>query len=99
MIRPLSNRIVIDPIFYPMSDAVWTPTQRSRYKNGQASISGKVIAVGPRVTGAAVGDIVYHSDSCFKEFDGVRMIREDDIMFITDEPVDAKWLGADEVYE
>jgi co-chaperonin GroES (HSP10) len=100
---PLFDRLALAPIYEPRSDKLWTPDEISRWQNGKLSISGRVTAIGPDVQGVSVGDVVYHSDSCAKPFDingnEIRIIHQDDIMFVSDEPVKTAWIGAEEDYD
>jgi co-chaperonin GroES (HSP10) len=102
-LTPLFDRIVLEPIYETRSDVVWTPDEISRWQNGKLSISGKVKAIGGDVSGVEIGQIVYHSDSCAKPSvisgDEIRIIREDDVMFISDLPVKSLWVGAEEAYD
>ena len=101
--RPLFGRVALEPIYETRSDVLWTPEELSRWKNGELSISGKVVAIGPEVTGVEVGETVYHSDSCAQPFDingnEIRIINQDDIMFMTNRPIKSYWLGAQENYD
>jgi len=58
---------------------------------------GRVLDLGPDVYEVKVGEVVHFSDSCGKPCAEGILIREDDVMFIEDEPVKAEWIGAMEV--
>lgn len=99
MIKPLANRILVSPIVESRSDVIWTPEQLSRWGNGLLATKGRVLELGPEVYEVKVGEVVHFSDSCGKPCaDGV-LIREDDVMFVDDEPetIKAEWIGATEV--
>jgi len=112
MIRPLDNRLLVEPIVC-LSASLWTPEQRSRWGNGQKVSRGRVVATGPgpwlkngtrRPVDVRIGDVVHFSDSCGKPYqDGDKtlyFIREDDIAFVEEEPVvTADFLGAREDYD
>lgn len=99
MIKPLGNRILISPIVETRSEVIWTPEQLSRWGNGLLATKGTVLAVGPDVDGVEVGEIAHFSDSCGKPCaDGI-LIREDDVMFVSDATVKAEWIGAEEVHD
>lgn len=95
--RPLANRILIAPIVEARSDVIWTPDQLSRWGNGLLATKGSVLAIGPDVEEVAVGEVVHFSDSCGKPCPDGILIREDDVMFVEEEPVKAEWIGAMEV--
>lgn len=101
MIRPLANRILVRSIVEKRSDVLWTPSTQSRWGNGEQCTKGEVIEIGPEVDSVKVGEIVHFSDSCGKPANenGVAqlLIREDDVMFVEEEPVKAEWIGAKEV--
>lgn len=81
------------------SDVIWTPEQLSRWGNGLLATKGRVVSLGPECDPEAVhvGEIVHFSDSCGKPCPEGILIREDDVMFVEDEPVKAEWIGAVEV--
>lgn len=97
MIKPLANRLLISPIVESRSDVIWTPEQLSRWGNGLLATKGTVLALGPDVQDVAVGEVVHFSDSCGKPCEDGILIREDDVMFVEEEPIKAEWLGAVEV--
>jgi co-chaperonin GroES (HSP10) len=93
MIRPLSNRILIDPI-YPTQErnGLWVPAETTTFRYDRpnepatAVTRGKVLAFGPQAKNVAVGDVVQFSDSCGRpvDHDGQKLlfIREDDVALI-----------------
>lgn len=108
--RTTGNKIVVKPIFELPSTSIAVPARPSRWKNGQLSICGEVVAVGPgrrtkrrnRVpVDVRVGQYVYHSDSCGRPIDDDRyaVITENDVMFVSDELLPAQWIGAKENYD
>lgn len=97
MIKPLANRILIAPIVESRSDVIWTPEQLSRWGNGLLATKGRVLELGPEVYEVKVGEVVHFSDSCGKPCAEGILIREDDVMFVEEEPVKAEWVGAMEV--
>ena len=108
MIRPLDNRLLVEPVIEQHSQ-FWTPEQRSRWGNGVKATRGRVVAVGPgewlksgirRPVDVQIGDVVHFSDSCGRQCDDYLMIREDDIAFVEVEPVaHADFIGAREDYD
>ncbi len=99
MIQPLANRLLIAPIVESRSDVIWTPEQLSRWGNGLLATKGRVLEIGPEVYEVKVGEVVHFSDSCGKPCAEGILIREDDVMFVDDEPgtIKAEWIGATEV--
>ena len=97
MIKPLGNRILIAPIVEARSDVIWTPEQLSRWGNGLLATKGRILATGPEANDVFVGEIVHFSDSCGKPCPDGILIREDDVMFVEEEPVKTEWIGATEV--
>lgn len=97
--KPLGNRIAVRPFREKRSDILWTPETMSRWGNGVQCTKGEVVALGPDVDHdqLKIGDVVHFSDSCGKPADDLLMIREDDVMFVEEEPVKAEWIGAQEV--
>jgi co-chaperonin GroES (HSP10) len=93
MIRPLSNRILIDPI-YPEQErnGLWVPAETTTFRYDKpnqpmtAITRGKVLACGPQAKNVEVGSVVQFSDSCGRpvDHDGQRylFIREDDVALI-----------------
>lgn len=99
MIKPLANRLLVAPIVESRSDVLWTPEQLSRWGNGLLATKGRVLEIGPDAYQVKVGEVVHFSDSCGKPCaDGI-LIREDDVMFVDEEPetIKAEWIGAVEV--
>lgn len=98
-IQPLGNRIAVRPFLEKRSDILWTPELMSRWGNGVQCTKGEVVAMGPEVDQDQLqpGHVVHFSDSCGKPAGDLLMIREDDVMFVEEEPVKAEWLGATEV--
>lgn len=110
MLTTTEDRIIVRPVLEKPSDIIAVPKRPSRWKNGDLSVCGQVIAVGPgRKTRKGVivpvsvkpGDFLYYSDSCHVsvkngEFD---VIRESDVMFVSDELLPTQWLGACEHYD
>lgn len=98
--KPLGNRILINPIVESRSEVLWTPEQLSRWGNGLLATKGRVISCGPDVDPDSVkpGEMVHFSDSCGKPVPGGIMIREDDIAFVyEDDGIKIEWIGATEV--
>lgn len=95
--NPLGNRIAVRPFHEKRSDILWTPEVMSRWGQGILCTKGEVVACGPSAREVKVGEVVHFSDSCGKPAGDLLMIREDDVMFVEDEPVRAEWVGASEV--
>ena len=108
MMQPLDNRLLVEPVIEKHSQ-FWTPEQRSRWGNGVLATRGRVVRLGPgswlksgvrRPIDVSVGDVVHFSDSCGKPFDGMLIIREDDIAFVEIEPVArTEFIGARDDYD
>jgi len=93
MIRPLQNRLLIEPIMpEAMCNGLWVPSDKTTFRidSPNAPITaitrGKVVARGPDVTGVDLGNVVQFSDSCVRPVrdsgkDYV-FIREDDVALI-----------------
>lgn len=96
-----TTKLVLEPVAEILSDLIYTPKKDSRWKNGKLSICGRVVAIGPQVQDVKVGDYAYHSDSCYAPINGGKfnVIRQNDIMFLTDELIPAKWIGAEENFD
>lgn len=101
MIQTTGRRVVVEPIRELPSEFIIVPGRRTRWRNGELSICGQVVAVGRENAGVPVGSFVYHSDSCgeYIEHGKYRVIHEDDIMFLSDKLVPAQWIGAEENYD
>lgn len=95
MIRPLQNRILIDPIRQSNQKGdLWVPTEKTTfaYEKPNAPVEaitrGRVVAKADKVRGVEIGDVVQFSDSCGRpvDHDGHRylFIREDDVALIED---------------
>lgn len=95
MIRPLQNRLLIDPIRQDQFRGdLWVPAEKTTFAYEkpntpvEAITRGRVVAKADKVTGVNVGDVVQFSDSCGRpvEHDGHRylFIREDDVALIED---------------
>lgn len=97
--QPLHNRLAVTPIIEGRSDIIWTPEVMSRWGNGLQATKGRVVAVGPEVDSVQVGELVHFSDSCGKPAGEYLLIREDDVMFVEDEPCNVAWVGAQEITE
>ncbi len=93
MIRPLQNRILIDPIYQDhFRGDLWVPAEKTTFayeapnKPIEAVTRGRVVAKAEKVRGVSVGDVVQFSDSCGRpvEHEGKRylFIREDDVALI-----------------
>lgn len=93
MIRPLANRLLIDPILPPQEmGGLWVPPPSTTFRYdrpNEAAVAitrGTVRALGPDVRDVDVGDVVQFSDSCGRpvEHDGHRylFIRMDDVALI-----------------
>jgi co-chaperonin GroES (HSP10) len=93
LIRPLHDRILIDPILPPSASAggLWVPPDSTTFRYDRpnevatAITRGRVVAKAPGVE-VDVGEVVQFSDSCGRpvEHDGHRylFIREDDVALI-----------------
>ena len=93
MIRPLANRLLIDPI-EPETErnGLWVPPETTTFrydKPNAAAVAitrGVVKAKGPEARDVEVGDVVQFSDSCGRpiEHNGHRFlfIRTDDVALI-----------------
>lgn len=94
------DKVILKPLLEKPSDTIIVPARDTRYRNGKLSICGEVIAVGPKVQGVEVGSYAFHSDSCFAPVrDGkLNVIRQSDIMFLSDKPFAVQWIGAEETY-
>lgn len=81
MIKPLDNRLVVEPIVRDRSTLLWVPQETSTktwrgFGEQPAVTVGRVVAVGPgkyqrgkrRPVEARVGDVVHFSDSCYRPF-------------------------------
>lgn len=108
--KTTGSKLILEPIFETPSATIAVPDRPSRWKNGKLSICGRVVSAGPGTrnrkgllipTEVKVGDYVYHSDSCGTPILNGRynVVREADVMFVTDEPIPAQWLGAKENYD
>lgn len=93
MIRPLANRLLIDPILpEEMRNGLWVPPETTTFRYDApntpkvAITRGTVKACGTEVKDVAVGDVVQFSDSCGRpvDYDGHRylFIRLDDVALI-----------------
>lgn len=93
MIRPLQNRLLIDPIRQDQFRGdLWVPAEKTTfaYEKPNAPVEaitrGRVVARADAVRGVDVGDVVQFSDSCGRpvEHEGKRylFIREDDVALI-----------------
>lgn len=98
MITTTGRRIVVEPVLEMPSSVVAVPNRVSRWKNGNVSVCGRVVAVGRAGVGVEVGQYVYHSDSCAIPInDGkFNVIHEDDVMFLTNVLLPVEWVGAEE---
>jgi co-chaperonin GroES (HSP10) len=92
MIRPLHNRILIDPIYQGTErNGLWVPPESTTFAYGNANqpteavTRGRVVAKAEGVA-VDVGEVVQFSDSCGRpiEYQGHRylFIREDDVALI-----------------
>jgi co-chaperonin GroES (HSP10) len=92
MIRPLHNRILIDPIYQATErNGLWVPPETTTFAYGnpnaptEAVTRGRVVAKAEGVS-VDVGEVVQFSDSCGRpiEHQGHRylFIREDDVALI-----------------
>lgn|SRR5574340_540464 len=110
MISTVEDRIIVRPVLEKPSDIIDVPRRPSRWKNGDLSICGQVVAVGPGRTtrkgivvppSVEIGDFVYYSDSCHASVrDGeLDVVRESDVMFVAKELLATQWLGAEENYD
>jgi hypothetical protein len=99
MITTTGNKIVLEPVLEAPSALLVVPARMTEWGNGKLSIVGKIVAVGPKVTDAKVGEYAYHADSCFAPVfeDKYNVIRESDIMFCSPELLTAQWIGAKEL--
>jgi co-chaperonin GroES (HSP10) len=93
MIRPLHNRILIDPIApEQFRGDLWVPAETTTFRYDRpnepvtAITRGRVVAKADNVRGVKVDDVVQFSDSCGRpvEHGGKRylFIREDDVALI-----------------
>lgn len=93
MIRPLADRLLIDPILPETEqNGLWVPPETTTFRYdrpNEAAVAitrGTVKAMGPNARDVSVGDVVQFSDSCGRPFDhdGHRylFIRTDDVALI-----------------
>lgn len=93
MIRPLADRLLIDPILPETEkNGLWVPPETTTFRYDRPNESavaitrGTVKAMGPDARDVSVGDVVQFSDSCGRpvEHDGHRylFIRTDDVALI-----------------
>lgn len=93
MIRPLANRLLIDPIQpSEMRGDLWVPPDATTFRYDRpnervtAITRGTVAAIGPDVSDVSIGDVVQFSDSCGRpvvhEGRAYLFIRLDDIALI-----------------
>lgn len=108
--KTTGSKLILEPLFEMPSEFIAVPARQSRWKNGKLSICGRVVSAGPGTRNkkgllvppdVKIGDYVYHSDSCGSSIlDGrFNVVRENDVMFISKEPLPAQWLGAKESYD
>ncbi len=96
-----TNKLVLEPVAEILSNLIHVPEKDSRWKNGTLSICGRVVAIGPKVQDVQIGDYAYHSDSCYAPINGGKfnVIRQNDIMFTTEELISVSWIGAEENFD
>jgi len=93
LIRPLADRLLIDPILPETEkNGLWVPPETTTFRYdrpNEAAVAitrGVVKAKGPEARDVEVGDVVQFSDSCGRpiEHDGHRFlfIRTDDVALI-----------------
>ena len=93
MIRPLADRLLIDPILPETEkNGLWVPPETTTFRYdrpNEAAVAitrGVVKAKGPEARDVEIGDVVQFSDSCGRpiEHDGHRylFIRTDDVALI-----------------
>jgi hypothetical protein len=94
-----TNKLILEPVLERPSAIIEAVPTATRWKNGNMSICGRVVAMGPKVKDVAIGEYAYHSDSCYVPVNEgqYNVIRVDDIMFLSKEPIPVQWLGAEEI--
>lgn len=84
-IKPLKDRVVVQPRVRKLSDIIFTI-------NSEKMNEGTIVAIGPNVTEAKVGDFIKYGNGTYldwpvHEFDGqdYQIIQEADICLIVEE--------------
>ena len=85
MLRPLNDRVLVKPSVRQLSDIIWV-------NNKEAFNEGTIIAIGPLVDQAAVGDFIKYGNGDYlnwptQRIDGqdYQIIQEADICAIVEE--------------
>ena len=85
MLRPLNDRVLVKPRLRQLSDIIWV-------NNKEAFNEGTIIAIGPLVDQAAVGDFIKYGNGDYlnwptQRIDGqdYQIIQEADICAIVEE--------------
>lgn len=101
MISTTGRHVVVEPVSELPSSVVVVPNRTSRWKNGNISICGKIVALGRKNVGLELGQYVYHSDSCATPInDGkFNVLHENDVMFMSNELIPVQWIGAKENFD